>query len=348
MSLALYQSNTHKLLYSEDPIAIYSALENIHYICSEITNVRADVLVEAHYQETHVAGGKAVSPYIAARCLLDPLRTMQFLRGIHAGIHEALRRFPEEQIHVVYAGCGPYATLLLPLTTQFAPEQIQLTLIDIHQPSIEAVNRLIETFELEPFIFNCVQTDAVTYCHPKEIPLHMVVSETMQAGLAQEPQLAITRNFIPQLHENGLFIPESIEVTASLSKSKDEDVGLRMHRDKYGYPLGREIEQETKRLSLGTIITLDAQFAQPEVIGNGWESIPLATIDIPERDEQFDQFLLLTTISIFGSYKFAPYDCELSFPQRIHDLTKVKSGSKIQFSYVFDGNPGLRHELISA
>ena len=347
MSKALLQSNTNKLLNSEDPLMIHSALENVHYLFSKITTVRADILEEHHYQETFIDGGKAVSPHIAARCLLDPLRTIQFLRGIYAGIHEAMRRFPGERIHIVYAGCGPYATLLLPLTTQFTPEQIELTLIDIHKPSIEAVQNLIEAFEIEPYIYRCVQTDAITYRHPPEKPLHMVVSETMQAGLDQEPQLAITRNFLPQLKKNGLFIPEAIEITATLSKSTEEDVGLRMHRDKYGYPVGREVEAQTERLSLGSVITLNAKFAHPEKIGYGWDGIPLTTIEVPVRDEQFDQFLLLTTISIFGSYGFAPYDCELSFPKRISDLTAVISGSKIRFSYLFDGNPGLHHELIA-
>ena len=242
---------------------------------------------------------------------------------------------------------GPYATLLLPLTTQFTAEQIQLTLIDIHKPSIDAVRSLVEAFKLEPYIYKCLQTDAVTYRHAAELPLHMVVSETMQAGLAQEPQLAIMRNFLPQLKENGLFIPEEITIEASLSSSELEDVGLRMQRDEFGYPIGRDIEQQAERLSLGSIMTINSELAHPDVIGCGWESIPLTTIEVPDRDEKLDQFLLLTSISIFDSYGFAPYDCELSFPKRIYDLNEVANGSKIHFSYEFDHQPGLRHEIIS-
>ncbi|KAA3663382.1 MAG: hypothetical protein DWQ04_10830 [Chloroflexi bacterium] len=347
MSLELLQTSTNRLLNSDDPAMICSALENIHIICSKITGVRGDVLVERHFKQTFLDGGKAISPYLAARCLLDPLRTVRFLRGIYAGIHEGFRRFPGERIHIVYAGCGPYATLLLPLTTQFTPEQIQLTLIDIHKPSIDGVRTLIETLGLEAYIYKCVQTDAVTYQHPPEIPLHMVVSETMQAALAQEPQLSIMRNFLPQLHENGLFIPEEIVVEASLSRSEEEDVGCRTHRDEFDYPVGREIEMQTERIPLGPIITLNSASAHPDMIGYEWETIPLATVEVPPRDVQFDQFLLLTTVSIFGPYGFAPYDCELSFPLRLYDLTKVASGSRIHFSYVFDRKPGLHHELLS-
>ena len=347
MSFALLKSNTNKLLNSEDPMMIYSALENLHYICSDIANVRGDVLEERNHGATILQGGKAVSPFIAAQCLLDPLRTVRFLRGIYAGIEEAFHRFPNERIHILYAGCGPYATLLLPLTTQFSSEQIQLTLIDIHAPSIQGVRNLIEAFELDSYIYKCVQSDAIHYQHPPEIPLHMVISETMQAGLVQEPQLAITRNFLPQLVVNGIFIPEAIELEACLSNSKIEDIGLRMHRDKCGFPVGREMEAETERLHLGSIMELNAKFAHPATIGDGWEAIPLTTVEIPERDAQFDQFLLMTAVSIFDSYKFEPYDCELSFPLRLHDLTEIESGSKIRFSYVFNEKPGLRHEIIS-
>ena len=257
-----------------------------------------------------------------------------------------LRRFPGERIHIIYAGCGPYGTLLLPLTTQFTPEQMELTLIDIHELSIDGVRGLIEALGIEDYIYQCVQANAVTYRHPSEIPLHMVVSETMEAGLAREPQLAIMRNFLPQLHENGLFIPENIVVDAYLSSSEEEDIGLLMHRDEFGYPVGREIQLQADRLPLGRVIALNLNSAYPQEIGHGWDAIPLTTLEIPPRDECLDQFLLLTTVSIFGSYKFTPYDCELSFPIRLHDLNQVASGSRIQFSYIFGQKPGLHHEVL--
>jgi hypothetical protein len=345
MSREKLRTATICLLKSENQAAIHTALNTIHTIFSETTTVRGDILEPHHDEETFLDGGVAISPHLAARCLFDPLRTMRFLRGIYAGIHEAIRRFPGERIHIVYAGCGPYGTLLLPLTTRFTPEQMQLTLIDIHKPSIDGVRSLIETLDIENYIYKCVQADAVTYRHPPKMPLHMVISETMEAGLAREPQLAIMRNFLPQLQENGLFIPENIVVEACLSSSEKEDIGLLMHRDEFGYPVGREVQRQTDRLPLERIIALNSESAHPEAIGRGWEAIPLTTVEIPDRDERFDQFLLLTTVSVFGPYGFEPYDCELSFPLRLHELNQVESGSKIHFSYVFGRKPGLHHEL---
>lgn len=59
-----------------------------------------------------------------------------------------------------------------------------------------------------------------------------------------------------------------------------------------------------------------------------------------------DQFLLITTISVFDAFELAPYACELSFPLRVHELSAVESGTRIQFSYTFDPKPGLRHQLL--
>jgi hypothetical protein len=99
----LYESSGH------DDATVYHALHELHDLFAEATTVRGDVLKPHHDFETFLDGGVAISPHLAARCLFDPLRTVQFLRGVDAAIHEALRRFPGERIHLLYAGCGLYA-----------------------------------------------------------------------------------------------------------------------------------------------------------------------------------------------------------------------------------------------
>jgi hypothetical protein len=345
-----YKAATHCLLTSDDRVAIHQALQEIHAICSEITTVRGDVLEPHHDEETFLDGGVAISPHLAARCLFDPLRTVQFLRGIHAGIHKAMRRFPGEPVHLLYAGCGPYATLVLPLTTQFSPEQIQLTLIDIHQDSIEGVKRLVKVLDVADYVVACRQADAITYRHPDSVPLHVVVCETMQAGLAQEPQVAIMLNLLPQLEGHGIFIPENIVVEACLNDPRQEDIGLLMHRDEFGFPVGRETARQSERLELGRILALNMETAREMNHDNGRakgrDVIPLTTIEGPERADGADEFLFMTTVSVFGSFELAPYACELSFPLRVHELSPVEGGTRIQFSYAFEPKPGLRHQLL--
>ncbi len=348
MHLKTLRFATDALLHEEDRGMIYLSLKCIHSVFSELSTVKGDILEQHHDKESFLDSGVAISPHLAARCLFDPLRTVQFLRGINHAIHEVMDRFPGERINIVYAGCGPYATLLLPLTTQFEPGQIRLTLIDIHKPSIDGVNLIIKALGLEDYVDACIQADAVRYTYPEDIPLHMVVSETMQAGLAREPQLAIMRNFLPQLHGNGLFIPEKITVDAYLSSSETEDIGLLMHRDASGYPVGHEFKPQANRLWLRRVVEVNSKSPQQQIFNQKSDLVALTNIEIPPHDQKFDQFLLLTTIGIFGSYNLEPYDCELSFPLRLHDLNGISSGSKIQFFYQSSHVPGLSYERISA
>jgi hypothetical protein len=51
-----------------------------------------------------LANGLALSPALAANCLLDGRRTQAFVRGTIAAIREASQRFAPGPIEVVYAG----------------------------------------------------------------------------------------------------------------------------------------------------------------------------------------------------------------------------------------------------
>ena len=96
--------------------------------------------------------GFAISPKYAAGCLLDYHRTKKFLRGIAAAIEEAFRRFPGQVIEIVYAGCGPYGTLLIPLCTRFSSDTIRFTFIDSHQRSLDSVRTIVERLGYTGFV----------------------------------------------------------------------------------------------------------------------------------------------------------------------------------------------------
>ncbi|MEZ4778781.1 MAG: hypothetical protein R2786_05290 [Flavobacteriaceae bacterium] len=168
----------------------------------------------ANKQDTHIDGGIALSSQDALNCLKDPLRTVRFIKGTYQAIQEASALFPKDKIELLYAGCGPAAPIITPLLCLLHPEKIAITLLDINPTSITSVKKLMQALGAEDFFRNYSLTDATQYQHPKEFPLHIIVSETMDKGFTKEPQIRITQNLAPQLHPDGILIPESINLYA--------------------------------------------------------------------------------------------------------------------------------------
>ena len=84
-------------------------------------------------EEVRTPNGLAVSPTMAAMCADDYMRTIMFLRGLHDAVVERLKRISGRPLRVLYAGCGPYATLAVPLMTLFPAEDVSVSRADSHQ-----------------------------------------------------------------------------------------------------------------------------------------------------------------------------------------------------------------------
>ncbi|MDB3906152.1 hypothetical protein N9355_01625 [Crocinitomicaceae bacterium] len=159
---------------------------------------------------TDTGFGVALSPQHAIDCLADHLRTSRFLKGIHAALEDVLSTNQSTKIEIVYAGCGPLATLIIPLLHLFDAKRLNITLIDIHESSVENAKHLIKHLNYEDYFKLIVSADATKYVH--DYPIDILITETMDKGLTKEPQVAITQSLVPQLQPNGILIPKQISL----------------------------------------------------------------------------------------------------------------------------------------
>ncbi len=312
-----------EILFSGDNYAAqYAACNTLFDFFIEITNISHQTENKEDETATFLANGKAICPKNAARCVLDFARTTQFLRGVYAAILELKNRFPNERLDILYAGSGPFAALIVPLMPLFQPSLFSVTLIDIHERSIRAVRKVFADLGFEDFAADFLQTDANVYKH-KGKP-HLIICETMQTAMKNEPHAALTLHLAPQLAENGIFIPQKISVEACLANQAKE----------FSFD-GEDLQQE--RIYLGEIFALEAEKKY---------FLPV-TVEVPPIDTEKLSFMYLTTVQIFDKFKLSESDSGITYPVIVNELNDLKGGDKIRFTYILGEKPHLEYEVFS-
>ena len=192
-------------------------LDSIHSIFKELTNISGFDYTLEHLAAVSSSKGKALGLNYAAQCLLDYNRTSTFIKGIVLAIRNKQKSSPNTPIQLLYVGCGPYATLATLIAPLFDPEDIQFTLLEINQLSLNTALKLINDLSLEAYFTKSYCEDAVTYQIPEANQFHIIISETLDALLYRESYVPIVFNLISQCHKTTTIIPHNVIVTLSLS-----------------------------------------------------------------------------------------------------------------------------------
>lgn len=324
-----------------DYALLYQTCNDLFDLGEAISGVGEQGTEASQTVDTILPNGKAVSPLSAARCAREFARTSRFVRGLYAALLEAQRRFPGQTIHTLYAGCGPYVTLILPLLPLLPRDVFCFTLVDIHPLALQSARKVIGHFGYDHFISDYKVADACDACFADQQPIHLVVTETMNQAMDKEPQLAVSANLENYLEPDGILVPEQITVKAALIDSSREFVLMPSDYQGEIPPLQR------RRLELGAVMVLDRAMLQE--LDFKCEAAHLQPVTLPWPDKTVRdkmQPALLTHIRVFGSHVLECYDSSLTCPKYLRINEMPDEASEWEFSYRLGNSPGFDYRFI--
>jgi hypothetical protein len=321
------------LMEEENYGQMKKAADDLYDLLVEVSGMQEDEeLVRA---DCFLPKGKAIGTVWAGRCVKEFYRTKQFLKGTWEAIKKVQETFQNQTIHILYAGPGPFGTLLIPLTTLFTDEKIKITFLEINAESIKCLKNVIQTFEAESYVEEIIQCDATEYQAPEHKPIHMIVTETMQNALKKEPQVAITQNLVPQMLEGGILIPQTISVKAVLMDEKRN-----MERT-----LGEEGAVEDFYYLLGEVLELSQDTIRQSYKDK--KSFPNVEVDIPtDLEKRFNRISLFTDIQVFEEAYLTYVQCSLNMPLTVKKIDPLANPiKKVGFQYVINETPGFVYQF---
>lgn len=259
--------------------------------------------------------GTAIGPLWAAMCLEDIARTKKFICGIAKAIEQ--NRNKKSPIKIIYAGTGPFATLLLPLFKKFEDLNIEYTLLELNPISFSVLSRLLKDLDFSNLKISLIEADATKFKLSLNQFPDVCISETMQNSLDKEHQVAIFQNFFEQSKPKTIFIPEKIELFIAKRAYNNSSLSMRAQKIQKVYELSRQ-----------SFIKTGKEFP-----------VVKTTISKNELDENED-LVLLTIIHVFQEEKILENESGLTIPKTIF-RQPIKSEFVIYSQYEIGANPKL-------
>ena len=273
-------------------------------------------------KSTIIKGGTALSPQHAKDCVKDFVRTARFIKGIYKAISDLRVKKKGKLINVLYAGCGPYGTLLVPLLVFLNSDDIQVTFLDIHKTSIDSVKSIVHYLKCQNYIKEYLVCDATIFRAKADDFFELIVTETMDVALTKEPQVVITKSLKALLSEEGILIPEEIALTTHHSFFAKE---TRFKEDE-GFCRG-ELDNRKKSISLFSI-TKDTVFEKETNFNYESQEIHKGNVE-----ENNPDICIYTSIKVYKDIKLNIGESLITNPYCVSSLYSVKENSyKLKYS----------------
>ncbi|HYC93910.1 MAG TPA: hypothetical protein VEO54_32215 [Thermoanaerobaculia bacterium] len=301
-----------------------SDAESVDRACSELYELFSAAATSAGHTvraatDRRLDSGVALSPALAAQCLLDGRRTRAFSRGALKAIQDVVRLNAPEPVEVLYAGTGPFAPLAFLIMPFTDPDRVRFTLLDVNAESTQAVAALVDVLGLASHVREVVCADATTYRHPADI--HVLISETMRRSLAEEPFVSILQNLRPQLARGGAIVPERVTIDLALLDPATEQArwsGAREPLDHVAF--------------VGRVFEVDA----------GQATRAATTIEVRCDGRPDARWLaLVTRIVVYHDEILEPYASGLTTPEILWSLSPVTRDLTLELQYLEGAAPRL-------
>jgi hypothetical protein len=204
----------------------------------------------------------------------------------------------------------------------YKTNDLRITLLDINQISLNSAEKLVNELRFGDFIDGYILADAANYNIQGDYDI--VISETMQACLQNEPQVAIMQNLIPQMKVDAIFIPQQISIEAYLKNPGKWD-------DNKAQRIG------IKSKFLRKLFSVDRYNLETDKYR--------ATVDIPDNLDGFIELMLYTTISVYEDEILEVNNCSLNLPIKFYEF-KEEYAKVIEFWYSLTPQPKIECKVV--
>ncbi|RLK06542.1 SAM-dependent methyltransferase [Tenacibaculum discolor] len=309
-----------------------SALKEYKQLLFRISN--EDINNVEHRNNVQLENGVAIGTLWAANCLDDLVRTYKFIRGIEVAIQEKI--YQKDSLHILYAGTGPFASLMLPFILRYADLNITYTLLEVNPLSFEVLKSTIKKLGFETNNINFINQDATKYQFPKNFSPDIIVSETMQRALDSEQQVSVFYNLMKQSNSDTVFIPEKI--TLAIGTSSSENIKPYIQQ-KYYREHHKVFEVSKKGMNSN-----DWLF---EKTSNKLGFTEKYTVLKEEELSTASEIVVMTEITIYKNEKLIINESGLTIPKYIKDVSdNKKEPLTIKSQYIIDTDPKLDLKIV--
>lgn len=296
--------------------------------------------METAEQGSLLPSGEALSPQTAAGSILDYIKTTKILRGIKKALDFQLHSLKKEKIKIMYVGTGPFASLILPLIPLYKETNLEINVIDFHQDSIDALNKIINEYKFNKYFDEILPMDGTNYQNPTRIVFDIIIIETMQKGLSSEPHVALTKHFSKFLAKDGILIPDEIKISAALADLPTELSFSRSKWTNFWLNIKRK-NAITKRVYLSDIFVLDKAVNVKYNFSNLTNNqLVLNSVNVNKKTGRMKNLILLTEIKVFEDIILSEEDdtglTKLYFDK---DVPSIEEGMEIKFAYQLGSYP---------